>query len=616
MKELKIELNQDYKQFKNGFNQILKGDLIILSGINGSGKTQLIDILDKQSTDFPINEQKRNKIDCNILIDDNVLKNADISRRSFKDNINIENIKVPEPKNILWDKEQAWNCYSNHSYWTNNSENYSKAKSIIQKILSENVFFSDPKLNWSKPNNTEIDITEEEFKKLLPDNFIWESDDLFSNKIDKLFYEFAAKRQDKKAVLGEKNGGFKNKEYIKDAPWTILNEIFKKLKFNYRFKEDYEFETPNFKEPINLFSVDSSGKLDTNFSRLLSSLSEGEKSIISLTFALLNEKRRPIEKLLLLDEFDNTLNPSLIEALFKVLDEYFISKGVTVVMTTHSPVTISLAPENATFYELFRQDNESPKILQVQKEEYTELKIANKEFYDKILDQQSRIEELKEKVEQNNKMLTANKILFVEDEYTQIYKIAWLKLHGYSPTEENLETLFTSNASFDIFSKANKDSLKGFLSNPFMDEWKNKKIVGLFDFDDAYNCFKSLKVKKQDDWTKEMGDENSGLYKNRNDYNNIYAMMLPVPEYRKAIASKEYSTRRLEVELLFKDEDIEKIYGNQEYSMEPIIGEIQIPKISNKKNFWVKAINIPKESFEGFKPLFERIDELLEIKYV
>ena len=291
----------------------------------------------------------------------------------------------------------------------------------------------------------------------------------------------------KKAVLGEKNGGFKNKEYIKDAPWTILNEIFKKLKFNYRFKEDYEFETPNFKEPINLFSVDSSGKLDTNFSRLLSSLSEGEKSIISLTFALLNEKRRPIEKLLLLDEFDNTLNPSLIEALFKVLDEYFISKGVTVVMTTHSPVTISLAPENATFYELFRQDNESPKILQVQKEEYTELKIANKEFYDKILDQQSRIEELKEKVEQNNKMLTANKILFVEDEYTQIYKIAWLKLHGYSPTEENLETLFTSNASFDIFSKANKDSLKGFLSNPFMDEWKNKKIVGLFDFDDAYN---------------------------------------------------------------------------------------------------------------------------------
>lgn len=149
-----------------------------------------------------------------------------------------------------------------------------------------------------------------------------------------------------------------------------------------------------------------------------------------------------------------------------------------------------------------------------------------------------------------------------------------------------------------------------------MDEWKNKKIVGLFDFDDAYNCFKSLKVKKQDDWTKEMGDENSGLYKNRNDYNNIYAMMLPVPEYRKAIASKEYSTRRLEVELLFKDEDIEKIYGNQEYSMEPIIGEIQIPKISNKKNFWVKAINIPKESFEGFNPLFERIDELLEIKYV
>ncbi len=601
MKELTIELNQDYKQFKNGFNQKLKGDLIIISGVNGSGKTQLMDILNRSE----VNEFLNSKIaiSSKVLINKDVLDAEDVFRRSFKEIIRIENIKLPEPKNVLWHKEQAWKYYKGEHQWIN-GKTYNKSIKIMNTSLK----------NIYEANNTRGIITKEEFIKLLPDNFVWEEDDLFSNKIAEIFYEFASKRQDKKAELGMLNGGFNNKEYIKDAPWTILNEIFENLRFNYRFKEDYEFVTPNLSETPSLLSINSYGELDPTSSIKVSSLSDGEKSIISLTFALLNEKRRPIEKLLLLDEFDNTLNPSLIESLFKVLEEYFIKKGVMVVMTTHSPVTISLAPDYATFYELFRQDDESPKILQVQKEEYTELKMVNKKFYDKMLDQKERIKKLEEKIEEKNKIIESDKRVFVEDEYTQIYKLAWLKLNDYQPTEQNLESLFDLNSKFKIFSKGNKDSLKGYLCNQCMDECEGKKIIGLFDFDDAYNCFSELKVKNKNDWTETLGEENSGLYKNRKDYKNIYAMMLPVPEHRKQIASIQYSTKRLEVELLFTDEDIEDMFGNDSCAKETVIGDIKIPKISNKKNFWVKAINMPKESFEYFKPLFKRIYELLEIK--
>ena len=617
MDKLGIRLNEDYKQFKKGFNIELKGKLIIISGVNGSGKSQLIDILSKKQLVLMQKVTNKNdiqsmKINSEVFINDKNIDSEFISRRSFKENINIENIKFPDPKNIIWHKEQAWMYFSNYNLWRDEKNEYSKTKKIISERLKEHSYRETPKIDFNKLNNTDTGISKEEFFKVLPDDFIWEKDDLFSNKIDELFYEFAAKRNNFEAKLGRSTGGFNNEEYIKNAPWTILNELFEILNFKYRFKKDYDFETPNFKEVPMIYPVLQDGNCDLSSPRELSDLSDGEKTIISLTFALLNEQRRPLEKLLLLDEFDNTLNPSLIQSLFKVIDEFFIKKGVTVVMTTHSPVTISLAPEYATFYEIFRQDDSSPKIIEVDKYQYSELKIANKNFYEKIENQESRIKEL----EENNKTFEADKILFVEDKYTQIYKLAWLKLNDYDTTVETIEDDFDKNSPFKVYSKGNKDSLKGYLSNEFMEECEGKKIVGLFDFDDAYNCFKDLlkNKNKQIKWNDAQGDEKTGLYSIREKYNNISALVLPVPEYRVDIAGRDYTANRLEVELLFSDDIIEKMYGTAQYKKEKIIGGIEIPKIQNKENFWVKAINLPKEDFEGFIPLFERINQLLDIK--
>ncbi len=617
MKKVNVKLNQNYKQFKNGFDCELQGDLIIVSGVNGSGKSQLIDILNKSQVieEGTSNmDLKKLHINSEIKIDNKTINRVSISRRSFKDNISINNIVIPNPKNSHWHKEEAWKAFSNYNDWDKHTNEYSKSKSIIEENLKEKGLSYTPEWNSRMTNNTDTHISEEEFKKSLPDDFVWEKDDLFSNRIDELFYEFAVKRNSEQVKLSMGSGGFNNDEYIKNAPWTILNQLFKTLKFDYRFKKDYVFEMPNFKEKIMIYPILSDGNLDLNSPRELSDLSDGEKTIISLTFALLNENRRPIEKILLLDEFDNTLNPSLVESLFKVLEEYFVNKGVMVIMTTHSPVTISLAPEYATYYEMFKQDNNSPKIISVDRYQYTELMIANKSFYEKIQDQTERIKELEENIESQN----SDKIVFVEDKYTQIYKLAWLKLNDLYSRIENLESDFEKNSPFRIFSKSNKDSLKGFLANSFMDEWNNKKIVGLFDFDDAYECFRDLLKKAKSDkqlrWSEKRGTENTGLYSKREQYSNISALMLPVPEYRAGIANEENTTNRLEVELLFTDESIKEMYGDKEYKTEKIIDTIVIPKIGNKEHFWKKAVNLPKEKFSGFIPLFQRIEELLELK--
>jgi predicted ATP-binding protein involved in virulence len=80
MKKLTIQLIQKYKSLENGFNTTLEGDLTILSGVNGAGKSQIIDIIYNPGT-YSM-----------IKIDGIEIKREDIDFRSFKENINIEEI--------------------------------------------------------------------------------------------------------------------------------------------------------------------------------------------------------------------------------------------------------------------------------------------------------------------------------------------------------------------------------------------------------------------------------------------------------------------------------------------------------------------------------------------
>ena len=114
MKKINIELKQKYKQFNNNYNIELQGDLVIISGVNGSGKTQLMDVI-SQSSLFNNNvsrlDLKKYKINSEIKIDGEIINNLFISRRSFKDNISIANTVLPETKNSLWNKDEAWKYF-------------------------------------------------------------------------------------------------------------------------------------------------------------------------------------------------------------------------------------------------------------------------------------------------------------------------------------------------------------------------------------------------------------------------------------------------------------------------------------------------------------------------
>ena len=306
------------------------------------------------------------------------------------------------------------------------------------------------------------------------------------------------------------------------------------------------------------------------------------------------------------DEYDAPLNPSLTEAFYHVIEEFYIKKGIQVIITTHSPATISLAPEYAQFYEVFPQEASSPKIVKVSQYDYEELKKANKSFYDKIKNQEDRIQEL----EKINNM--SGKLLFVEDQYYQIYKIAYLKVNGIEGiTEENFEELFEKHSGFSIHGSFTTGGLNNRMIESNLSSGEHTTLICLFDFDnEGYQKFKNL-IKKKDNkekiFSSKQGSVRTGLYIKHMKADR-YAMMLPIPERLEVYVSEKTSSDCfIEVESLLSEEYLET---NSKAEVRSQVLKFYKMKDDQKKVFWKDLIDVDPIHFKDFKPLFEQIETI------
>lgn len=142
-----------------------------------------------------------------------------------------------------------------------------------------------------------------------------------------------------------------------NAPWEIANEVLANAGFRHRFTR-----------PKNKI-----GNLDQQFQLRLEDpedgtliktdeLSSGEKILLAITLMLYQASGDlslvKLPKLLLLDEVDAPLHPSFTRSLIGTLVGKFVTElNVAVIMTTHSPSTVALAPEESVF-ELVRKPRE------------------------------------------------------------------------------------------------------------------------------------------------------------------------------------------------------------------------------------------------------------------
>ncbi|MFW0736244.1 AAA family ATPase [Flavobacterium sp. T12S277] len=394
MKKICIKLNEKYKSFDEGFETELEGELIILSGINGSGKSQIMNIIHGKK-DNP-NKGRKIEILKTTKIDGIDINYKMIEFKSFKDNINIPEVIKSSSSIINSNIDQAFQHYKTSGLEITNHNNSNFKDSCEQLIKLLGALYTPGKR----------DISEDAFKMVMRDNkIVWKADDQFTDFIGHLFYTHAIEIAEGQKNAGKVDGPAFDPLTIGLAPWTELNQLFEILKLDYRFKNNYEVKFAELTETPLLFQIDSNGKIIETESRPLKDLSDGEKTIISLCFTSLQKNNLDEIKLLLLDEFDAVLNPSLIESFFIVIKKYYLDKGVIVILTTHSPATIALAPENTSYYEVYKKNIYPNRIMPINKKEYSELKKINKQFYDKIDDQAGRIKELEAYVESEKDIL-------------------------------------------------------------------------------------------------------------------------------------------------------------------------------------------------------------------
>jgi predicted ATP-dependent endonuclease of OLD family len=210
-------------------------------------------------------------------------------------------------------------------------------------------------------------------------------------------------------------------------------------------------------------------------------------------------------------------------------------------------------------------------------------------------------------------MSRENKPIFcVEDEYYQIYKIAYLKLKKITCTKDNFENLFNENAPFVIRTGKSAGGVAGLLRMKDSSLFQEKKIVGLFDFD-REGRENYYHLKKESFWNDNNdGNLKEGYYKKRTDCENFYAMLLPIPEEINNLASLEWGDfiSYIEIENLLPKEFL---IDNNFVVETTAPGDIKYLKVKKtiKNQLWRKLFDLTKDDFKDFEPLYNRVNSLL-----
>ena len=182
------------------------------------------------------------------------------------------------------------------------------------------------------------------------------------NTLSQLFIRYKAEQYSCAHTEGEQSQeSFQHlmSKYRKEVqpPWEVLREYLDRMReatgtpelFNFSFTAP-EKDQITFSDHHQYSFETKMTNCTTGESYSIDNLSSGEKILMSLCLASFNQaigRRQP--KLLLLDEIDAVLHPSMINALIAILKERFVDNRTRVIMATHSVTTVSLLEDGEIF---------------------------------------------------------------------------------------------------------------------------------------------------------------------------------------------------------------------------------------------------------------------------
>lgn len=165
---------------------------------------------------------------------------------------------------------------------------------------------------------------------------------------------------------------FSDEEFLKnfgESPINILNNVLNEYDVNgYEFRSydlQFDFRSGMQNQNVQVYLYNKDG----NYQTQLNALSSGEKTLLALAFSVFKlQKRKILAKVLLMDELDSALHPSMSKRLVNVLYNYFHKNlGIKIIISSHSPSTIAFSPDVSLY--IIKKDKSSQLIHHVSKDE-------------------------------------------------------------------------------------------------------------------------------------------------------------------------------------------------------------------------------------------------------
>ena len=192
-------------------------------------------------------------------------------------------------------------------------------------------------------------ITEE----LFSEHYEITSDEIFSSQFASIFKLYHIRLVENKfnrflnETEGEKNKVYSDEEFERiygPKPWELINRMLANAGLTYQVNHP-EGNNKELDFHLHLTDINSGIEIHVN------DLSTGEKVLMSLALSIYNTKEEAARPdVLLLDEPDAALHPEFSRVLINAIETSIVKEaGVKVIVSTHSPMTVALSPEESLF---------------------------------------------------------------------------------------------------------------------------------------------------------------------------------------------------------------------------------------------------------------------------
>lgn len=392
---MKLIFNRPFKSI-NKFDPIELSAFTVLTGVNGAGKSHLLQAIENGAVtiegippNVPQGIQPIRRFDSNTLVPHDtgsfsaaqvsqeqtslwaeLMQHRDQQINQFKDQLRqfevpeLESLGIKEILSLGSDglvtlglsPERASQALATIEQTANNADQYIKSMFIRNdphriKLIST---------ISGAANNSVFEMEDDDFFSRFPK--LWQPVDLFQQSFARLFTAYQRLWfQNKMKATANSEGVdvsfLTEQEFIEKhgrEPWEFLNEILSVAQLDFRINEPYKWDDRPY-EPV-LTDVKRGIKVKFN------DLSSGERILMSFALCLYHandpNSAADFPKLLLFDEIDAPLHPSMTRSLLRTIQLTLVEKhNIKVILTTHSPSTVALAPSDSIFVMSKQEDN-------------------------------------------------------------------------------------------------------------------------------------------------------------------------------------------------------------------------------------------------------------------